>query len=222
MTSTQVEETLVTTCGPVPPPPTVRAVIVRTATSLATSVLAPTVLFATTLALLNISAAVVVCLGWMVAATCWRRAWGLPVSGLLLLTLGIMTVRSTVTLATGNTFVYFIQPVITDACIAAIFLGSLLTQRPVVARLAPDFYPMSVEMAARPGIRRLLRQLTLMWGLVIVVKATLTLWLLTSLSTMHFVIIKGPAIFTLTLLAAAATIAIAAIVVGREDRAMTA
>jgi len=203
------------------PLPRVRDVIRRTAISLATAVLAPTVLFATTLALLGISAAVVVALAWMITATFWRKARGHPVSALLLLTLGIMTIRSTFTLATGNTFVYFIQPVFSDACVAAIFLGSLLTQRPLVARLAPDFYPMNKSLAARPGIQRLLRQLTLMWGLVIVAKGSLTLWLLTSLSTVNFVLVKGAAIFALTMLGAAATITISSIVVRRERRAMS-
>jgi intracellular septation protein A len=202
--------------------PRVQDVIVRTAISLATAVLAPAILFALTFSALGISAAVLVALAWMIAATCWRKARGHPVSALLILTLGIMTIRSTFTLATGNTFVYFIQPVFSDACVAGIFLGSLLTQRPLIARLAPDFYPMNRSMAARPGIQRLLRQLTLMWGLVIVVKGSLTLWLLTSLSTVNFVLVKGAAIFTLTLLAAAATITIASIVVRRERRAMSA
>jgi hypothetical protein len=75
-------------------------------------------------------------------------------------------------------------------------------------------------MAGQPAIQRLFRQLTLMWGLVIVVKGSLTLWLLASLSTVNFVIVKGPAIFTLTLLATAATITIAASAVRREQRAI--
>lgn len=194
----------------------------RTAISLATAVLAPAILFATTFALMGMSAAVVVALAWMIAAICWRKARGQPVSALLFLTLGIMTIRSTFTLATGNTFVYFVQPVFSDACVAAIFLGSLMTQRPLVARLAPDFCPMHASLASRPVIQRLLRRLTLMWGLVIVAKGSLTLWLLTSLSTVNFVLVKGAAIFTLTLLAAAATVTIASIVVCRELRAMPA
>lgn len=194
----------------------------RTAISLATAVLAPAILFATTFALMGMSAAVVVALAWMIAAICWRKARGHPVSALLILTLGIMTIRSTFTLATGNTFVYFVQPVFSDACVAAIFLGSLMTQRPLVARLAPDFCPMHASLASRPVIQRLLRRLTLMWGLVIVAKGSLTLWLLTSLSTVNFVLVKGAAIFTLTLLAAAATVTIASIVVCRELRTMPA
>lgn len=220
MTLVQAEDLVVAVRGQAAPP-TVRAVITRTAISLATAVLAPAVLFATTLSLWNISAAIVAGLGWMVAVTCWQRARGRPISSLVLMTLAIMIVRSTFTLATGNTFVYFIQPVISDACIALVFLGSLLTQRPVVARLARDFYPLSPEMAVRPGIERLLRQLTLMWGLVIVVKGSLTLWLLASMSTVNFVLIKGPAVFTLTLLATVATITIASGAVGREHRAMS-
>ncbi|GAA3804843.1 VC0807 family protein [Nocardioides panacisoli] len=202
--------------------PGVRDVVARTALSLATAVLAPALLFASTFAWLGLSAAVLVALAWMTGAIGWRRARGHPVSGLLLLTLGIMTVRSTFTLATGNAFVYFVQPVFSDACVAAIFLGSLLTQRPLVARLAPDFYPMDEHLAARPGIQLLLRRLTLMWGIVVVVKGSLTLWLLVSLSTVHFVLFKGAAIFGLTLLAAAATITIASLVVRREHRALVA
>ncbi|HSV37908.1 MAG TPA: hypothetical protein VLI04_04035 [Nocardioidaceae bacterium] len=93
---------------------------------------------------------------------------------------------------------------------ATIFLGSLLTARPIVARLAPDFYPVTASLAARPGIQGLFRRLTLLWGLVIVVKGSLTLWLLLSLSTLNFVLIKGSAIIALTLVATAATIALSA------------
>ena len=76
------------------------------------------------------------------------------------------TVRTGFPLARGNTFVYFGQPVFADATVAAIFLGSLLTARPIGARLAPDFYPIDAPLAARPRIRRLFRRLTLLWGLV--------------------------------------------------------
>jgi len=56
--------------------------------------------------------------------------------------------------------------------------------------IAPDFYPVDAAVAARPRIRRLFRRLTLLWGLVIVIKGSLTLWLLLSLSTVDFVPIK--------------------------------
>jgi hypothetical protein len=196
--------------------PRLGSVIARVAATLATAVVVPAALFVTTLLVVNVFAAVIVALTWMVAAMCWRWATSRPVSGLLALTLAIMTVKTAFTLATGNTFVYFVQPVFTDATVAAIFLGSLWTARPIVARIAPDFYPIDDALAARPRVRHLFRRLTLLWGLVIVVKGTLTLSLLLSLSTVDFVLIKSGAIITLTLAAAAATVALAA-VVGRQE-----
>jgi hypothetical protein len=75
---------------------------------------------------------------------------------------------------------------------------------------------MDAGLAASPAIRRLFRRLTLLWGLVILVKGIVTFWLLTSLSTVHFVLIKGGAILTLTLLAAATTI-VWSVIVGRQE-----
>jgi hypothetical protein len=186
------------------------------AVSLATAVFAPAALLWVMLVIFNVATAVLVALAWMVGAMGWRWATKRRVSGLLLLTLGIMTLRTAFTLITGNTFIYFVQPVFADFAVAAIFLGSLWSARPVIARLAPDFYPMSAAGAARPEMRALFRRLTLMWGLVILVKGTITLWLLESLSTVNFVLIKGGAIITLTLTAAVVTI-VWSVIVGRQE-----
>jgi hypothetical protein len=98
-------------------------VLARVAVSLTTAVLAPAALLWVTLVLFNVATAVIVALAWMVGAMGWRWATKRPVSGLLLLTLGIMTVRTGFTLVTGNTFIYFVQPVFADFAVATIFLG---------------------------------------------------------------------------------------------------
>jgi hypothetical protein len=191
-------------------------VVARVAVSIATAVVAPTALFATTLLIFNITTAVLVALAWMAGAMWWRRTSKRPISGLLVLALGTMTIKTGITLATGNTFIYFVQPVFVDLLVSSVFLGSLLSARPIVARLAPDFYPMDAALAASPAVRRLFRRLTLLWGLVILVKGTITFWLLTSLSTVDFVLIKGGAILTLTMLAAATTVAWSVVVARQE------
>jgi uncharacterized membrane protein len=179
-------------------------------------VVAPAVLFATTLVVFNLVTAMVTALAWMVAAMSWRRATGRPVSGLLVLTVSIMVAKTGVALATGNTFIYFVQPVVVDAAVAAMFLGSLWSARPAVARLASDFYPIDAALAARPGIRALFRRLTLLWGMVMLLKGSVTLGLLLSLSTVHFVLIKGAVIITVTLTAATATV-VWSLMVGRQE-----
>jgi hypothetical protein len=196
-------------------PPSPRDIAVRVAASLTTAVFMPAVLLWATLVLVNIAAAVIVVLAWMVGAVALRRVWGKPVSGLLMLTLTVMAIRTAFTLVTGSTFIYFIQPVFADVTVATLFLGSLATTRPVIARLAPDFYPMAAEVTARTEMRALFRQLTLMWGLVILAKATITFWLLETLSTENFVLIKGGAVITLTLTAVLVTL-VRSVVVGRQ------
>jgi uncharacterized membrane protein len=196
--------------------PTVRAVIGRTVISLTVACFIPALLIYTSLVVFSISTAVLVALGWACGAIGWRWLTGRPTSALLFLTVAIMAVRTAFTLVTGNTYVYFIQPVFADALVATIFLASLLHSRPMVARLAADFYPMVQAIAARPRIRSLFRRLTLMWGLVIISKGTVTLYLLQTQSTVDFVLFKGIAIITLTSTAAAATIWMSALAVLKE------
>ena len=186
--------------------PGLRPVLLRIAGTLATTVLVPALLLWGTMQLFDMTTAVVVALAWMVILMGWRHATRRPVSGLVLLGLGVLTAKTAFTLLTGNTFVYFVQPVFADVAVAAVFLGSLGMARPVIARVAPEFFPVSASVAARPEICALFRRLTLMWGLVILAKAGITLWLLETLSTADFVLIKGGAIFGLTIAAATATL----------------
>jgi hypothetical protein len=85
-----------------------------------------------------------------------------------------------------------------------------------VSRLAGDFYPMDHELAMRPRIRRLFWQLTMMWALLCIGKATMTLWLLQSTSLETFILVKAIAVLTINALAVTATIA-AAVVVARQE-----
>jgi intracellular septation protein A len=202
--------------GEQPPHPHLRDIVVRVVAALATAVVAPAALLWATLALFNVATAVTIALAWMVAAISWRWATKRPVSGLLLLTLGILTIKTAFTLATGNAFIYFVQPVFADFIVAAIFLGSLWSDRPVIARLAPEFFPMDAAVAARPEVRAHLRRLTLLWAVVILAKGGITLWLLESLSTVNFVLIKGGAILTLTLTAALVTV-VWSVIFGRQE-----
>ena len=204
--------------SPLVPPalPALRDIAARVALSLLIAVIAPAALFASTAVLVNVTAAMIVALAWVGGTIAWRAATGRCVSGLLVLTGAIMAVKTGITFATGNTFIYFVQPVVVDAVVAALFLGSLWSARPLVARLAPDFCPMSSEIAGRPRICRLLRSLTAMWGVVILVKGSVTLWLLVSLSTVDFVVVKSGTILALTAVAVVATV-VWSVVVGRQE-----
>lgn len=197
-------------------PPSLTAILQRLTTSLSVAVVVPATLFYVLLVTLGMTSAIVAALIWTYAAIGWRHLTRLPVSGLLLIMATVLTIRSVFTLSTGNTFVYFLQPLVSDGAIALLFLASLATARPVVARVAADFYPMDGALAALPRVRRLFRRLTAMWGSVCLAKGLVGLWLLLSLSTENFVLIKSISMIGMTALAIGVTVWGSAVVLRKE------
>jgi len=205
-----------------PEPPSLGSILVRLAVNLLVAVVVPGVIFYLALVAAGLNAAVLLALGWAAGALVWRRVSGRPVSGLLVLTVAVMAARTAFTLVTGNGFIYFFQPVLTDGALGALFLVSVVTARPLVARLAADFYPMNDDVAGRPRIRRLFRYLTLMWAFVILAKGAVTLYLLESQSMVSFVLFKNLAMLALTIGAVAVTVAAAMQVARKESLLATA
>jgi hypothetical protein len=160
--------------------------------------------------------AILAALSWSYGAIGFRALTGRRTSGLLILTAIVMTGRTVIAISTDSTFLYFLQPIISDGVVGTTFLLSLATARPLVARLAGDFYPMDHELSVRPRIRRLFWHLTMMWALLCFGKATMTLWLLQSTSLETFVLVKSISMLTINALAVAATISLA-VMVGRKE-----
>jgi hypothetical protein len=196
--------------------PTLRAVIRRVALSLLVACAIPGALFYTCLRLEGVWTAIFGALAWSYGAIAWRALTGRRPSGLLVLTALVMTGRTLVALLTDSTYLYFLQPIISDGLIGTAFLATLATARPMVSRLAGDFYPMDDELHLRPRIRRLFWYLTLMWALLCLGKATATLWLLQSQPLETFVLVKSVSVLLLNALAVLATIGAATLVARRE------
>jgi intracellular septation protein A len=196
--------------------PSLRTVLQRLAVSLSVACVVPAVLFYLALVLSGVTAAVITALTWSYAAVVWRWATKRRASGLLVLTVAILTVRTGITLSTGNTFIYFFQPVVSDGLVAMVFLASLATATPVVARLAADFYPLDHHVAASHPVRRLFWRLTLLWGCVGLAKGGIGFWLLESQSLISFVVLKNLMVISLTVLAVTVTVVASMRVLRRE------
>jgi hypothetical protein len=202
--------------GDVAERPGLRTVVRRVSLSLLIACAIPAALFYACVVTAGVWTAIVVALGWSYGAIAWRGITGRRTSGLLILTAIVMTGRTVIAMVTDSTFLYFLQPVISDGVVATAFLLSLATARPMVARLAGDFYPMDHELSVRPRIRRLFWHLTVLWAALCLGKATMTLWLLTSQSLETFVLVKSVSVLALNTLAVIATIAVAAVVARKE------
>jgi hypothetical protein len=198
------------------PLPRLRAVLGHISLSLLVACFIPALLFYLCLATISLWAALIAALAWCYSVSAWRMATRRQRSGLLVLTMAVLTVRTAFAFASGDTFLYFLQPAVTDVLVATVFLGSLATARPLVARLASDFFPMSADVAMRPRIRRLFWYLTLLWAMVCLGKASVTVSLLVSQSTMTFVVVKSICLLAITVLAVTATV-LAALRVCRKE-----
>jgi uncharacterized membrane protein len=176
----------------------------------------PAAVFYSFFVLVDVWTAIIAALVWSYGAIAWRAATRRRVSGLLVLAALLLTGRTALSVVADSTWLYFLQPVISDGVVAALFLLSLASTRPMVARLAGDFYPMDHELASRPRVRRLFRNLTILWAVLGLTKAAMTLWLLQSQSLQTFVLVKSVAMLTINVLAAFATIGLAAMVARKE------
>lgn len=184
--------------------------------SLLVAVVVPAVVFYGAFVVAGVWTAIAVALAWSYGAIVWRAVTGRRTSGLLVLAALLLTGRTALSVLADSPWLYFLQPVISDGAVAALFLLSLLSARPMVARLAGDFYPMDHELAARPRIQRLFRHLTIMWAVLGVAKATMTLWLLESQTLATFLLVKSVSMLAINVLAAFATIGLAALVARQE------
>jgi len=176
----------------------VKAVGRRMVPYLVEATLIPTALFYVFLVIADLKWAIVAALGWTYAAMGRRILTGRPIPGLLMLaTLGI-SIRTLIFLLNENQFVYFFQPILRTVATAAFFALSVLVGRPLIARFAADFCPISPDVQSRPAIVQLFRRLTYLWAVVNAVLAMVSLTLLLTLPVAVFVGTEIVAIWVIT------------------------
>ncbi|MDQ1521019.1 MAG: hypothetical protein QOI55_2092 [Actinomycetota bacterium] len=151
----------------------------------------PLVLFLVTLRLLGVWGAMAVGLGWGYGLIALRLLLRRRVPGILLIGTATFTVRSIVAALSGSTFIYFLQPTLGTAAVAAAFLLSVPLGRPLAARLADDFCPIPADLRANAHVRRFFRQISLLWAFTQAINVAVTLWLLFTQSISTYVVAKS-------------------------------
>jgi hypothetical protein len=179
--------------------------------------LIPTLLFYGLLTGFGIRFAFAGALCWSYTALARRAVGRRPIPPILILaSLGI-TVRTLVTLGSGSTFVYFLQPVLGTVAVGGLFLCSIALGRPLIARFAADFCPLPPDIASRPGVTLLYRRLTFLWAGVNLVAASTTFLLLVTLPLPAFVVVRALTGWVITVSGIVATVTLAVRAARRED-----
>jgi uncharacterized membrane protein len=167
-----------------------RAVGRRLVPHLVEATIVPTLLFYLSFVTFGAVAAYVSALAWSTWAIGRRVVRGAPVPAILLLAGIGLAVRTLFALASGSTFVYFMQPVLGKFALSGVFLLSVAQGRPLIGRFARDFCTMPADIEARAGIVRLYRHLTYLWAGVNLAAAAVSLLLLLTLPVTAFLAIK--------------------------------
>jgi hypothetical protein len=165
-------------------------VVRRSGPHLLEATLVPAVLFYGCLVAVGLGAAYVAVLGWAYAAVVRRIVRRDAVPPILVLSVVGITMRTVVAVLSRSSFVYFLQPVLGSVVMGGVFVISVVLGRPLIATLAGEFWPITPEAHARPGVVRLFRRLTLLWAGVNLASAALTMGLLLWLPLGPFLAMK--------------------------------
>ncbi|MDQ3765138.1 MAG: hypothetical protein M3460_27670 [Actinomycetota bacterium] len=165
-------------------------------------VLAPLGLFWLLLTLTNLTGGLLAALGWALTALVWRLLTRAPIPTVLLLTTGLLAVRTVIGFTTGSVFLYFLQPTVQNFVIAFVLLATLRLRRPLIARLADDFCAFPVAVTGNLRVQRFFRRVSLLWALVFLTNGVATLWVLARATLGHFLIVTTAGSFSLVATAA--------------------
>jgi hypothetical protein len=187
--------------------PPIRVMALRAVPRLAEGVLAPTAVFLLLLHFFGVSAAIVGGFAWSAAVVAVRRALGREIPTLVLIGVGVLLVRTVLALATGSSFLYFLQPTLGTAVAGVVILASAVLGQPLVLRIARDFCPFPSDTMEDAHFRRFFLGISLLWGVSQLLNAAVTLWLLVSQSVATYVVARTAMSWTLTGAVIAITVA---------------
>lgn len=166
----------------------------------------PTLLFIALLHFGGRTWAIAGALVWSVLVIGTRLALGRRVPTIVFLGLGAMGLRTALALVAHSSFVYFLQPTVGTALVGIVFLASAVAGKPLVLRLARDFCPLPDDVMAHGHLRRFFLGISVLWGVVQLLNAGLTLYLLFSQSLGTFVVLRTTMANTLTVAAIAISV----------------
>lgn len=168
--------------------PAPRAFLRHALPSLIESTLGPAALFYIVLVTAGFRGALIAALAWSFLAALRRMLQRQRVPGMLLLGLGLVSIRTAIAYATGSAFVYFVQPTAATFMVAVVFLVTAATGRPFIQRLANDFCPFDPEFMKHDFLRKFFLRISLLWAAVLTTNAGFVMFLLLRTSLRVFVI----------------------------------
>ena len=172
--------------------PRIRQIARHAAPRVIEATVVPSALFLLCHALFGLAGALAGALAWSWGCIGWRKLHRKPIGGLLPIGAAGLLARSALALISGSTFVYFVGPAILTAIVGLGFVASAASDQPVVARIVTDIVPLSDDTLATTANDRLLRTLSVLWGVEQVVCAAANFWMYRHLPMARYLVLRGP------------------------------
>jgi intracellular septation protein A len=146
--------------------------------AVAVATLIPLVLFYTAMMLGSIVWAIGVSVAYAYGVAAYQYARRRRVSGMLLMTVFMVTVRAIASAASGQMVLYFAVPVLETAGFGLMFIATMFSSEPLIVRLVRDLVPHAADdLASR---KPLIKTLSIIWTATYLGSGATTLALLTT------------------------------------------
>lgn len=163
--------------------PALKPTLLRAGKTVLFSSLIPMGLFYAAFTTAGLKPALALTLAWFYGSLIVRKLRGQPLPATLLLGALLLTVRVAVSWWTGSAFLFFLQPVAGTIATAAALGMSATWQQPLLARLIPEFCPLTHAVLTLLQQGRFFVHASLVWAGMYVMNAAATVSLLLTSST---------------------------------------
>ncbi|GAA0975092.1 hypothetical protein GCM10009555_032370 [Acrocarpospora macrocephala] len=181
--------------------PSVRALARQAVPRLLEGVVVPLAVFYVGLSVFGLTGALAAVLAWVYGNVAGRLLLRRPISGTMILALVAITARSALALWSGSAVLYFLQPELGTICISMAFLISMRLRRPLVGKLILEYVHLPALVAKHERVRRCFAWLTGWWALVLLINASLSIWLLLSQPIEVYLLVRPVAVACISTLA---------------------
>jgi intracellular septation protein A len=158
----------------------------RVAPQVVEGALIPLGLFLIAMRTVGIGAAMAVGLSWSALAVVRRAVRSRRIPTMILVGGAMLGVKAVLLLATGSAFLYFLQPMLGAAVLAAAFVFSVVRGQPLARRFAADLGLLPGHVFHDPILHGFFQRISLMWAAVVLANAAFGFWLLSTQSTAVF------------------------------------
>lgn len=148
----------------------------------------PLVIFCFVYGVWGVWPALLATLAWDYACVARRLLTRKRIPGMLVLGTTMLTLRTVLALASGSTFVYFLQPSLTTIATAVLLVATATAANPLVARIVHDVMPLRDGALECELAKKAVRRLSYLWALEHVLNASASVTLLMTQTMGVFVI----------------------------------